>query len=76
MRRLYCPTSCGSLTFRVIRRGVLVQDVSIDEETGEMIMGEALAEAGGFASVSCECGHYWKTKSQAVEGIAEFMEVR
>ena len=60
---VYCPTGCGSKRYRAVRRGTLIEDFTIDEETGEVQSGEQMAEAGGVLTLICDgCGHTWKSK--------------
>jgi hypothetical protein len=70
--RIYCPTGCGSTSFRATRRGVIVQDFTVDDD-GTVDAEPALAEAGGYLHLVCtECGHHWQSNRDL--DLARFIE--
>ena len=69
---IYCPSGCGSTTFRASRKGILVEDIEVDAETGHIRTTGKLAEGGGHLYLACECGRSWRT-SRALD-LARFLE--
>lgn len=72
-RAVYCPAGCGSTSFRASRRGVIAEDFTIDEETGEVVPESKIAEAGGHLWLNCsECGRSWRSTRDI--DLARFVE--
>lgn len=74
-RPITCPARCGSMSFRAIRRGAVTEEFTVDSETGEIIPGDRMAEAGGRIDISCtECGRHWRSRRDDVSGLARYVE--
>lgn len=74
-RAVVCPSGCGSQSFSAVRRGALIQDFTIDPETGEVVEGGSNAEGGGRLTLNCsECGRSWTTRRPL--DLAQFVDGR
>jgi hypothetical protein len=77
MARFHCPKGCGSTEFTVQRRATILDEVRVNEHTGDVRVTNSLAEGGGRAWVNCGgCAHGWWSQAQVLADVAMFIEER